>query len=194
MGRYWCVSVGVDHRVMTVSCFEDLSSVEDRCLSLPPQAQDWQEPGGGDVPPSGMWGRVSHSTWWHCSQQAALSTANKAPCAQDSRKQTDLIPLTWQSKSKTNEYNQAKRLLYFPAGDQSYPLSLLTVGGSGGVETDLRGQEEKKKKKYNFHFQLPPPDPLTQLSCTSLHLICWYCVTKIWVTEFESKVQVLFYL
>lgn len=51
-----------------------------------------------------------------------------------------------------------KRLLYFPAGDQSYPLSLLTVGGSNvQTDTDLGGQEEKKLK-YKFYFK-PPPIP-----------------------------------
>lgn len=55
---------------------------------------------GGEVPPSGMWGRDGHSTQQHWSQQAALSTASKASFAQDSRKQTDLIPLVWHSKCK----------------------------------------------------------------------------------------------
>lgn len=151
----------------------------------------------GDVPPRGMWGRDGNSTRWHWSQQAALSTANQASCAQDSRKQIDLIPLIWHSKSKKDKRVQLGEEAFIFSSRGS-TLSPLPTDSRGERHRNMLSSEDRKTKKIlkiQFSFStLPPWSPRTALSCTSLHLICWSSVTKIWVTEFESEVQVLFYL
>lgn len=84
---------------MTLSCF----GVENRCLPLSLQAQGWQDLEEG-VPPLSMWKRDGHCTWWHWSQEAALSTANKVhPMHRTAENKPTLFHLyDAQRASKTN--------------------------------------------------------------------------------------------
>lgn len=117
----------------------------------------------GDAPPRGMRGRDGNSTWWHWSQQAALSTANQASCAQGSRKQIDLIPLIWHSKSKKDKRIQLgeEAFIFSSRGSTLSPLP-----------TDSRGERhrnwcwaqrtgrKKNIKNTIFIFNLAPLIPL----------------------------------